>query len=210
MCIRCRVCYEAQNADCYIFSTACYIVACRERALGGRFRQPQDHDVGVARLIDKVIARDGEGRRHSRETKSGREPNEPRRGRPKVERIRKKYGAHPFARLSLASTRCLIEGAAGRFAGCRKKDRGRWKEEAEPEGRQLSRLPEVQPLSPSPNWRLRRYARLGRFFEMPSRLNRYAPAISHPPLLPEAPLRRQGQRTSGQSEVDAFSGTTFR
>jgi hypothetical protein len=83
--------------------------------------------------------------------------------RPKVERIRKKGGAHPFARLSLASTRCLIEGAAGRFAGCRKKDRGRWKEEAEPEGRQLSRLPEVQPLSPSPNWRLRRYARLGRF-----------------------------------------------
>ena len=56
--------------------------------------------------------------------------------RPKVERIRKKDGAHPFARLSLASTRCLIEGAAGRFAGCRKKDRGRWKEEAEPEGRQ--------------------------------------------------------------------------
>jgi hypothetical protein len=58
--------------------------------------------------------------------------------RPKVERIRKKGGAHPFARLSLASTRCLIEGAAGRFAGCRKKDRGRWKEEAEPEGQTAS------------------------------------------------------------------------
>jgi hypothetical protein len=55
--------------------------------------------------------------------------------RPKVERIRKKDGAHPFARWSLASTRCLIEDAAGRFAGCRKKDRGRWKEEAEPERR---------------------------------------------------------------------------
>jgi hypothetical protein len=65
-------------------------------------------------------------------------------------------------------------------------------------------------LSPSPSWRLRRSARLGRFFEMPSRVNRYAPAISPPPLLPEAPLRCQGQRTSGQSEVDAFSGTTVR
>jgi hypothetical protein len=144
-------------------------------------------------------------------TKSGGEPNGPRRRRPKVERIRKKDGAHPFARLSLASTRCLIEGAAGRFAGCRKKDRGRWKGRSRTRGADsVSRLPEGQPLSPSPNWRLRRSARLGRFFEMPSFVNRNAPAISHPPLLPEAPLRRQGQRTSGQSEVDAFSGTTFR
>jgi hypothetical protein len=81
-------------------------------------------------------------------TKSGREPNEPRRRRPKVERIRKKYGAHPFARLSLASTRCLIEGAAGRFAGCRKKDRGRWKEEAEPEGQ--TALPSARGAAPFP------------------------------------------------------------
>jgi hypothetical protein len=69
--------------------------------------------------------------------------------RPKVERIRKKGGAHPFARLSLASTRCLIEGAAGRFAGCRKKDRGRWKEEAEPEGRQ--RLLSARGAAPFPH-----------------------------------------------------------
>src|SRR5208282_1640297 len=51
-----------------------------------------------------------------------------------VERTRKKDGAYPFARLSLASTRCLIEDAAGRFAGYRKKDRGPMGEEAEPEG----------------------------------------------------------------------------
>jgi hypothetical protein len=89
--------------------------------------------------------------------------------------------------------------APGELAGCRKKDRGRWKEEAEPEGRQLSRLPEVQPLSPSPNWRLRRYAGLGRFFEMPSRLNRYAPAISHPPLLPEGWALLRSPRPSGAS-----------
>jgi hypothetical protein len=81
-------------------------------------------------------------------TKSGREPNEPRRRRPKVERIRKKYGAHPFARLSLASTRCLIEGAAGRFAGCRKKDRGRWKEGTEPEGQ--TALPSARGAAPFP------------------------------------------------------------
>ena len=57
---------------------------------------------------------------------------------PAPKHIRKKYVAHPFARLSLASTRCLIEHAAGRFAGCRKKDRGRWKEEAEPEDQTAS------------------------------------------------------------------------
>jgi hypothetical protein len=62
----------------------------------------------------------------------GGEPNEPGRPRPKVERIPKKDGAHPFARLSLASTRCLIKGAAGRFAGCRKKDRGPVEREVNP------------------------------------------------------------------------------
>ena len=75
---------------------------------------------------------------------------------------------------------------------------------------EVSRTRRADALSPSPNWRLRRSARLGRFFEMPSRVNRYAPAITHPPSSREAPLRRQGQRTSGQSEVDAFNGTTFR
>ena len=39
-------------------------------------------------------------------------------------RTRKKDGSYPFARLSLASTQCLIEDAVGRFAGYRKKDRG--------------------------------------------------------------------------------------
>jgi len=76
-------------------------------------------------------------------TKSGGEPNEPRRPRPKVERIRKKDGAHPFARLSLASTRCLIEGAAGRFAGCRKKDRGRWRKKPNPKGRRPFPIPKL-------------------------------------------------------------------
>ena len=129
---------------------------------------------------------------------------------PKVERIRKKYGAHPFARLSLASTRCLIEGAAGRFAGCRKRDRGRWKEEAEPEGQ--TALPSARGAAPFPIPKLaaQTLRTSGPLLRNASRLNRYAPAISHPPLLPEAPLRRQGQRTSGQSEVDAFSGTTLR
>jgi hypothetical protein len=39
-------------------------------------------------------------------------------------RKRKKDGAYPFARLSLASARYLIEDAVGRLAGNRKKDRG--------------------------------------------------------------------------------------
>ena len=39
-------------------------------------------------------------------------------------RKRKKDGFYPFARLSLASTQCLIEDAVGRIAGYRKKDRG--------------------------------------------------------------------------------------
>ena len=70
-----------------------------------------------------------------------------------------------------------------------------------------SRVPEGQTPFPHPQaWRLRRSARLGRLFEMPSFVNRNAPAISHPPLLPETPLRRQGQRTSGQSEVGGLSG----
>ena len=113
---------------------------------------------------------------------------------PKVERIRKKYGAHPFARLSLASTRCLIEGAARQLRAAAKRIAAGGRKKPNPRGRQLSRLPEVQPLFPSPNWRLRRYARVGRFFrQMPSRLNRYAPAIGHRPFCHEAPLRRQGQ-----------------
>jgi hypothetical protein len=40
----------------------------------------------------------------------------------------------PFARLSLASTRYLVEHGGGRLAGNRKKDRARRSEEAEPEG----------------------------------------------------------------------------
>ena len=129
----------------------------------------------------------------------------------KVDRIRKKDGADPFARLSLASSRCLIEDAAGRFAGCRKKDRGRWKEEAEPEGRQrLPLCPRGRRPFPIPNLAAQTLRTSGPLLEMPSFVNRNAPAISHPPLLPEAPLRRQGQRTSGQSEVEAFSGEHLR
>ena len=57
-----------------------------------------------------------------------------------------------------------------------------------PTARQVSRCARgADALSPSPSWRLRRSARLGRFFEMPSFVNRNAPAISHPPLLPETP-----------------------
>jgi len=39
-------------------------------------------------------------------------------------RKRKKDGAYPFARLSLASARYLVADAVGRLAGNRKKDRG--------------------------------------------------------------------------------------
>jgi hypothetical protein len=71
-------------------------------------------------------------------------------------------------------------------------------------------VPEGQTPFPHPQAGGSDSARLGRFFKMPSFVNRNAPAISHPPLLPEAPSRRQGQSTSGQSEAEAFGGDYFR
>jgi hypothetical protein len=132
--------------------------------------------------------------------------------RPKGRAHTKEGWRSPFRALVPRSTRCLIEDAAGRFAGCRKKDRGGWKEEAEPEGQTASpAVPEGHTPFPHPPaggsdaphvW--------AASSKCPAFVNRNAPAISHPPLLPEAALRRQGQRTSGQSEVDAFSRSTVR
>ena len=159
---------------------------------------PQASTLGLLcyALIDKVIARDGEGRRHSREPNQAENQMNLVAG-PKVERIRKKYGAHPFARLSLASTRCLIEGAAGRFAGCRKKDRGRWKEEAEPEGQ--TALPSARGAAPFPIPKLAAQTlRTSRpLLRNAQPLEPLCASDQPSPLLPKAPLRRQGQRTSG-------------
>jgi hypothetical protein len=49
-------------------------------------------------------------------------------------RKRKKDGAYPFARLSLASARYLVADAVGRLAATAKRIAARRKEEAEPEG----------------------------------------------------------------------------
>jgi hypothetical protein len=84
---------------------------------------------------DPPRARDqSEGRNGSLATRRGNGPSvfieidrcrtEGNRGRWSLPRKRKKDGVYPFARLSLASTQCLIEDAVGRFAGYRKKDRG--------------------------------------------------------------------------------------
>src|SRR5271170_7904029 len=68
---------------------------------------------------------------------------------PSLPQKRKKDGAYPFARLSLASAGCLAGEAVGRFAGNRKKDRG------PEEGRSRTRgescqVPRRTSLSPSP------------------------------------------------------------
>ena len=98
-----------------------------------------------------------------------------------------------------------LRAAAKRIAaGGRKKPnpRGRQRLLLCPRGRRPFPIPKLAAQTLRTSGPLLRNAQL--------RVNRNAPAISHPPLLPEAPLRRQGQRTSGQSEVDAFSGRTVR
>ncbi len=85
-------------------------------------------------------------------------------------RTRKKDGANPFARLSPASTQRLIEGAAGRFAGPRKRDRGPMEGRSRTRGTVPPRRPEGEtPFPPSPTWRPRRAARLGRPGTRPDR-----------------------------------------
>jgi len=56
---------------------------------------------------------------------------EPRHGPP---RTRKKYGAYPFARLSLASAQHLVEDAVGRLQATAKRIAAGRREETEPEG----------------------------------------------------------------------------
>jgi len=103
-------------------------------------------------------------------------------------RKRKKDGAYPFAPLSFASAGCLVGEAVGRLRATARRIAARRREEAEPEGSPATasrrpmlstadvpaaarerRSPPTDALSPSPNWRLRRSARLGRsVLEAPS------------------------------------------